>query len=399
LLSDDTLKKETKGVVIYNDLSRILDRDKYPADRHHCLITLMEEFQLCFKLSDSPATAFLIPGILPKSEPLHIELEDDTLDFQYHYRVLPESIISRFIVLNHEKIHNSIYWRSGVILAYREDNKSYNLACIKADPEERKIFISVNGNESTQRSFLSMIRDSFTKIHRSSFKNLESDVGEWVPVPGHPTADPLNYSELLGLERMGNRNIDIGKLGISLDLRRLLDGYDTIDSRQENQEYYYERYEHMREIALKAVGQTITNNVEVNAMSSKQENKFEHSNLSGVIAPQMSGKAQIKENTFTQNINPNVDEIIELITKLRQLSAQFPADIKEEVDINIVDVEGEAAKPEEQRSLPRLKRSLLFLGGLATSAVHLAHPIAGITEFTNTAIELAEKFHVVIPHL
>jgi internalin A len=215
----------------------------------------------------------------------------------------------------------------------------------------------------------------------------------------------LDYAELLGLERMGKRTIDIGKLGISLDLRRLLDGYDLIEQRlknlevdQKNQKDYYED---MREIALKAVGQkqNITTNVEAKAMSSKQENKFENSNLSGVIAPQMSGKAQIKENTFTQNINPNVDEIIELITKLRQLSAQFPADIKEEVDINIVDVEGEVTKPEEQRSLPRLKRSLLFLGGLATSAVHLAHPIAGITEFTNTAIELAEKFHVVIPHL
>jgi internalin A len=98
----------------------------------------MQEFQLCFALPDCPSPKFLIPGLLPKDEPDDISLEGDTLDFQYHYRILPEGVLSRFIVLSHEKIHSQTCWRSGVMLAYREGNETYNIARIKADPEDKK---------------------------------------------------------------------------------------------------------------------------------------------------------------------------------------------------------------------------------------------------------------------
>ncbi|TAH20330.1 MAG: hypothetical protein EAZ09_14615, partial [Oscillatoriales cyanobacterium] len=55
-------------------------------------------------------------------------LEGETLEFQYHYRILPDSILSRFIVLMHEKIHNSTRWRTGVMLEYREGAEVYNIA-------------------------------------------------------------------------------------------------------------------------------------------------------------------------------------------------------------------------------------------------------------------------------
>ncbi|MDY6782071.1 MAG: COR domain-containing protein [Cyanobacteriota bacterium] len=94
--------------------------------------------------------SFLIPGILPKEEPEDTQLEGDTLDFQYHYRVLPDSIISRFIVLTHEKIHEGTCWRTGVMLAYCEGDNTYNIARVKSDPEDGKIFIAISGRESTR---------------------------------------------------------------------------------------------------------------------------------------------------------------------------------------------------------------------------------------------------------
>jgi internalin A len=391
-LLDDPEKHQTKGIVTYTDLSRVLDEVRYPVDRYHCLTALMKQFELCFELTDHPEPTFLIPGILPQSEPEDIELEGDTLDFQYHYGIWFDSIISRFIVLMHEKIHNSTYWRSGVMLAYQENGEILNIARIKADPSDCKIFISVNGHKSTRRSFLAIIRETFAKIH-GSFANLEVDA--MVPVPGYPNATPLDYQELLGLEEMGETEKKIGKLKLSINLRQLLDGYDSIESRQNyrsRDEPYGKAYEDMREIAKLGVSRPI--HAEAKAVSSTQNNDFKESNLTGIIAPQMSGKAQIKNTTATQNINPSVNELLKLIENLRQLSAQFPAEIQEEVEMNIVDVEAEAAKPEEQRSIPRLKRSLLFLTGLATGAVHLAHPIAGMTEFVNTAIELANKLHI-----
>ncbi|MGF1536248.1 MAG: COR domain-containing protein [Elainellaceae cyanobacterium] len=236
LLSDDTLKTETKGILTPEDISRVLPADRYPAKRHIYLTELMKEFQLCFDLSDTPGQRLLMPALLPKDEP-EVDIEGTTLEFQYRYRVLPGSIISRFIVLSHQKIHEQTYWRSGVVLAYREGDELYNTARIKADSEDRRIFISVGGRESTRRVFLSMIRDRFTEIHRS-LSNLE--VSERVPVPGHPDYPPLDYQDLLGLEKMGEQNKVIGKLGIRVNIRQLLDGYEPAELRQ--QRYASEKY-------------------------------------------------------------------------------------------------------------------------------------------------------------
>jgi internalin A len=192
----------------------------------------MQEFQLCFALPDCPSPRFLIPGLLPKDEPDDTGLEGDTLEFQYHYPILPESVLSRFIVLSHEKIHSQICWRSGVMLEYCEGNEVCNIARVKADPEDKKIFISISGRDTTRRVFLALIRDTFTKIHKS-FADLE--VTEWVPVPDHPNHPPLDYQELMGLEAMGEQDYPIGKLRIRVNIRQILDGYESQAARQQRQ--------------------------------------------------------------------------------------------------------------------------------------------------------------------
>ncbi len=230
LLSDETLKTQSKGILDTDDLSRVLEPTRYPPERHRYLTELMQEFQLCFALPDCPRPRFLIPGLLPKDEPDETGLEGDTLEFQYHYRILPESVLSRFIVLSHEKIHEQICWRSGVMLAYCEGDDRCNIARVKADPEDKKIFISISGRETTRRVFLALIRDTFTKIHKS-FGDLE--VTEWVPVPDNPDHPPLDYQELIGLEAMGEQTVTIGKLRLRLNLRQLLDGYEPVEARRQ----------------------------------------------------------------------------------------------------------------------------------------------------------------------
>ncbi|MEH2423523.1 MAG: leucine-rich repeat domain-containing protein [Nostoc sp.] len=162
LLSDENLKTKTKGIFTPADLTRILNPERYPTKRHSYLIGLMKEFELCFALECEPPQ-FLIAGLLPKDQPDETKLHDETLEFQYHYKVLPESIISRFIVITHEKIHNQIYWRSGVMLQYQENNEIYNIARIKADPEDKKIFITISGRQETRRLFLGILRDGLPK--------------------------------------------------------------------------------------------------------------------------------------------------------------------------------------------------------------------------------------------
>jgi internalin A len=232
LLSDEILKTKKKGIFGASDLTRILDNQRYPEERHHYLIELMKEFQLCFKLNESEQ--YLIPGLLPKEQPENTHLGQNCLEFQYHYRILPESIISRFIVLNHEKIHEQIYWRSGVILFHQEASEICNLACIKADFEDKKIFITINGRDQTRRLFLAIIRDTFQKIHHT-FANLE--MSEWVPVPNYPNHPPLDYQELMGLEAMRETELSIGKLRIKVNIRQLLDGYETFENRKIQGDY------------------------------------------------------------------------------------------------------------------------------------------------------------------
>ncbi len=228
MLSDENLKTKSKGQLTLDDLSRVLNPQRYPVHRHHYLIELMKEFKLCFELPDCKPARYLIPGILPKEEPEETDLEGETLNFQYHYSVLPDSVISRFIVYMHEKIHKETYWRSGVMLAHTEGNEVYNIARIKADPADNKIFIAVSGKESTRRTFLGMIRDVFNKkVHINLTKPTE-----WVPVPDHPDHPPLDYQELLGLEDMNEQNVVIGKLKLKLNLRQLLDGYEPIEIRR-----------------------------------------------------------------------------------------------------------------------------------------------------------------------
>ncbi|MFM6270751.1 MAG: COR domain-containing protein, partial [Dolichospermum sp.] len=97
-----------------------------------------------------------IPDLLPKEEPATGEWEN-VLAFQYHYNILPSSIISRFIVRMHHLADKKTWWRSGIVLIYNK-----NRALVKSDQEDRKIFIFISGSDFTRRDLLSMIRSQFT---------------------------------------------------------------------------------------------------------------------------------------------------------------------------------------------------------------------------------------------
>jgi len=395
LLSDDALKVKTKGILTYADLSRILDSNKYPSHRYHCLTGLMGEFELCFPVSHCPAPTFLIPGILPKEQPQNTKLQGETLEFQYHYRILPDSILSRFIVLMHEKIHNCTHWRTGVMLEYTEGAEVYNIARVKSDPEDKKIFIAVSGRESTRRSFLSMIRDTFTKIH-NSFANLE--ISQWVPVPDHPDANPLDYEELLGHESEGQNKYLVGKLKLWLDLRQLLDGYESIEHRRRNQRGDRElgkSYDDLVDIVKLAVSRPIINKASAKMTQDSSENHnfqgaLHGSNFSGNIGGS-SNSAEVGGNQSLQNNSTNTAELLQLISSMRQTADQFPEDIREGIIIDIEDIESEIQKPENQWNKTRLKKSLKAIVAAVTA---VAIPIAGITYFANTAIDLGQKVGV-----
>ncbi|MEM8808649.1 MAG: COR domain-containing protein [Cyanobacteria bacterium P01_G01_bin.38] len=394
LLSDDALKTQTKGQLTLADMSRILPDDRYPADRHHYLIELMKEFQLCFDLPDCHPKRHLIPGILPKEEPDSTDLEGDMLEFQYHYPVLPESIISRFIVLTHEKIHEQTYWRSRVMLAYTEGDEVYNIARVRADPADHKIFIAISGRDSTRRSFLMLIRDSFNKIHASFAKPTE-----WVPVPGHPEHPPLDYQELLGLEAMGKDKHPIGKLRIEVNLRQLLDGYEPIEARLRHQ--YPDRDRLGPEGDLMDSRFQIVNNI-YNTNQQHQIQKRENTAMANItnnnqganianLVNEAKDNAQVTAANFTQTSGTSTAELLQIVDTLRQLTTQFPPEKQEDFIIDLDDVEEELQKPEDQRKPGKLKKRLT---ALLTAASLIAGSVASANEFADDVIDLGDKLGI-----
>jgi len=182
---------QNKGVLTVSMLDEILNLPEYPRGKRLFIVDMMKKFELCYDIE--PDKTFLVPDLLPKDQP---DLNFNGVPaFEYAYPVLPSSVITRFIVRMNQKIDDGFVWRTGVVLKIGE-----NKALVKADIEDRKITIAIDGVEYSRRDALSAIRYELGEIH-NSIKGLNPQ--QRVPVPNAPLAEPLKYDYLLKLERSG----------------------------------------------------------------------------------------------------------------------------------------------------------------------------------------------------
>ena len=200
-------------------LGSILRReDGYPPERHRFILDMMRKFEICFEYPDSAGRRYLIPEQLPKNEP---ELNWDiagALNFEYHYTVLPPGLISRFIVLTHRKLtHRPTYWRSGVVLKF-----DGNMSLIRADTENKQIYISILGPTPGRRRALTAIRSTFDYIH-----NAYPKIGakEKVPLPDAPRL-VVDYRHLLVLEEEGETSFIPEGASKRYDVQDMLNGIE-----------------------------------------------------------------------------------------------------------------------------------------------------------------------------
>lgn len=200
-------------------LDEILDSPEYPSNKRLFIVDMMRKFELCYDIE--PDKTFLVPDLLPKDEPFTGDWIK-ALAFQYHYNVLPTSIISRFIVRMNAYIHKTV-WRSGVVL-----QKGGNTALVKADSEDRRIFIWVNGDETTRRDFLAAIRAEFDAIHKSIAK---IEAREKVPVPEQKNV-VVDFEHLLKLERKGINEFIPEGMDDPISVRQLLNGVERESKRR-----------------------------------------------------------------------------------------------------------------------------------------------------------------------
>ena len=225
VLNSEKLERQ-HGEIHLNDLREILDPKEYPTKMHRFLFDLMKKFDLCFVFPDDDCH-YLIPELLDKQEPEATAefVPEECLNFQYHYPVLPEGLLPRFIVRTHTLSEGLPRWRTGVILMFEG-----NRALVKADVQDKKVFINVAGASPGRRRLLAIIRSDFERIH-CDIRNLQPQ--EMVPVPEHPDS-VVSYRELMVREQQGEKQFTkvIGNEVVTLSVQELLDGVDLEGTRR-----------------------------------------------------------------------------------------------------------------------------------------------------------------------
>ncbi|WP_242037853.1 hypothetical protein [Tolypothrix sp. FACHB-123] len=122
----------------------------------------------------------------------------------------------------------------------------------------------------------------------------------------------------------------------------------------------------------------------------KNQNDFKGATI-GIVA---QNQAQVTVSNFNQTSGASVAELMQIISTMRQTAAQFPPEIRDDIIIDIDDVEAEIQKPEQERKTAKLKKRLT---ALLTAVSLIAAPIAGITDFTNNVMEIGSKLNIELP--
>jgi internalin A len=224
ILNADKLEQQ-QGEIRLRELAEILDASEYPGHMRRFILDLMKQFELCFSFPDDE-THYLIPELLDKQESLKAAAfpPETCLHFQYHYPVLPEGLLPRLIVRTHVLSEGLPRWRTGVILAF-EGCK----ALVKADGQEKKVFIAVTGPAAARRRLLAVIRSDFERIHHD-IRNLQPQ--EMVPLPEYPGV-VVPYQNLLVMEKSGIRTfpVVVDDRVIEVDVHTLLNGVELEGTR------------------------------------------------------------------------------------------------------------------------------------------------------------------------
>jgi len=220
---------QNKGVLTVSMLDEILNLPEYPRGKRLFIVDMMKKFELCYDIpygyDVEPDKTFLVADLLPKDQP---DLNFNGIPaFEYAYPVLPSSVITRFIVRMNQHIWDGFVWRTGVVLKIG-DNK----ALVKADIEDRKITIAIDGLEHTRRDALSAIRYQLDEIH-ASIKGLNPE--KRVPIPEAPNAEPLEYEYLLMLEHEGQEThlVKDGTRLVKVNVHQVLSAIEHETERKE----------------------------------------------------------------------------------------------------------------------------------------------------------------------
>jgi len=378
------------GYFTQENLSEIW-RDKQYQDLHDELLQLMKKFKICYEISGKPGQ-YIAPQRLSREPPQYEWDDTDNLILRYEYEFMPKGIITGLIVEMHGLIYRSnspglagdksgIVWRDGVILT-----DGYGKAEVIEDYEKREIRIRVSGK--LKQSILERIRHELWKIHATYDDRLKYK--ELIPCncsecKGSQDPHFYDFDALRRRLEKGKYEVECEKSYEKVNVRGLID--DFPDYSQQREKDKVPGIDLPDRVDSSSFQPTI--NIHNNMTQDSPKNQF-NAPVSGVVANE---KAEVTNSTFIQNNNANTAELLKLISSMRETAAQFPEDIREDVIIDIEYIETEIKKPENEWSKARLKKSLTAMIAAATA---IAIPIAGMTDFASSAIDLGEKVGIKI---
>ena len=187
---------------------------------------MMRKFELCFDFEGQVDQTFLIPDLLPKTEP-------ETGDWDRQPGVplrIRRAAGQRDLALYRADapVHRAnVVWRTGVVLALEENDETH--ALVRANYAEDRIYISVRGPAYGRRELLTRIREQLDAIHHT-IQGLQT--AEKIPLPGHPKLPPVDYRWLRDMERKGIPEFLPPGLTEPLNVHQLLDGVEPLTTRR-----------------------------------------------------------------------------------------------------------------------------------------------------------------------
>lgn len=116
-------------------------------------------------------------------------------------------------------------------------------------------------------------------------------------------------------------------------------------------------------------------------------------NIANVVN-EAKDQAQVIAAGVNQSSGVSTAELLTIIASLRQLAAQFPPAVQEDLIIDLDDVEEEIKKPEEKRNFKKLAKRLTALG---TAAALVAGGVSATNDFVDNVADLGSKLGIELP--
>lgn len=153
--------QKSKGAFKLDQLSKFLNQELYPEEKHFQIVALMTKFEICFQILGSN-NDYIIPVLLSPTIPSRIKIVEfegvDVLKYNVKYSFLPAGIIERIICRLNYCLKGDNYWKYGAVFT-----TEVSRGIIQLDRFKKIITISVVG--SLQADLFAIIKNAIDIIH------------------------------------------------------------------------------------------------------------------------------------------------------------------------------------------------------------------------------------------